>query len=802
MLKWLLKTIRVNDELVTHLDSAQFAVQRPAWLVLGLVLLVPAAYFIVRRQRTHLASTPRSLRAALTTTRVAILTMLVLVLAGPYLKLDETIQKKPIVAVLLDQSRSMLLPAGPFETETEATRLARAAGYATAEGRIEPEARKALNQVGRAKLVREVIKVGAKGLTEPLAEKYELRYYTFGKGLTALGVDPAHPALPEPSDADRGGSATHLGDAVAQVVDEAAGREVAGLVVVSDGQNTGGRSPAEAARAASEAGAPIFAVPAGSAARVQDVAIADVVTSGLVAVGDKARVAVTVESQGFDGRPVKLQLLDGETVLDQKDMVLRGSEPQVMELSFEAKQPGAKYLTVRIPPPPEEPEALRENDSDIAFVRVSDERLRVLHIEGPPRWDFRFLKNATRRDHGLGGRINKEQPDIVLEAEWRRLPDDQQRTALPQTLDELADYHVVVLGDASPRLVDARFVELLSKAVRERGLGLVVAAGTQAMPQAFDERLHDLLPVKLRRKAGGLEAPPGRPFTLQLSPEGEIHDSTRFYDDAGRNKTAWEHLPPYGWCSAVVRPAPGATVLVWNPSVQGDYGKLPLVAQHFAGRGRVLFVGTDSTFLWRQNVGDRFFYKFWGQAIRAVARKDEKLSKSSWIEVRPARVQPGEPAEVELMAVAPDGTPRGESMLAVKVSGGGETTTIELAADPAMKGHYTGRFTPTAPGDYRLAYEPGGESKPAEARLRAVAAAEELRRPNVDRTTLEALAGGSGGEVVELADLATIPGKLKGETKVTHRHEEATLWDNGLTLALLVLIYSIDVGLRRLAGLS
>jgi hypothetical protein len=31
---------------------------------------------------------------------------------------------------------------------------------------------------------------------------------------------------------------------------------------------------------------------------------------------------------------------------------------------------------------------------------------------------------------------------------------------------------------------------------------------------------------------------------------------------------------------------------------------------------------------------------------------------------------------------------------------------------------------------------------------------------------------------------------------------EATLWDNWLMLALLIGIYSIDVGLRRLIGLS
>ena len=54
-----------------------------------------------------------------------------------------------------------------------------------------------------------------------------------------------------------------------------------------------------------------------------------------------------------------------------------------------------------------------------------------------------------------------------------------------------------------------------------------------------------------------------------------------------------------------------------------------------------MFVGTDSTWLWRQNVGDRFFYKFWGQAIRFVGRTEDAGNKKSWIEVKPVRAAAG-----------------------------------------------------------------------------------------------------------------------------------------------------------------
>jgi hypothetical protein len=509
---------------------------------------------------------------------------------------------------------------------------------------------------------------------------------------------------------------------------------------------------------------------------------------------------VTIESHGFDKRPVKIELKDGDKLLDSKDLLLSGSEQQQIELTFKATEPGARYLTVHIPPQPEEVEELRANNTDTAFVRVSEEKIKVLFVDGLPRWDFRFLKNALRRDNGVGGRTAKE-VDIRLEAEWRRHPAAEQAKALPRTLDQLAEYQVVILGDVSPKMLDAGFIELLDKAVRERGVGLIVEAGPLSMPHRYDEKLHGLLPVRLREGMPG-QYPRGIPsFRVELTPEGSIHEAMRFYDEPGRNQNAWSNMPPYYWCAAAERPSPGATVLAWNP-IQNSYGKLPLIAYHYAGKGKVMFVGTDSTWLWRRNVGDRFFYRFWGQGLRFVARRDAKSEKKSWIEVRPVRAQPNEPAQIELMAFASDGSPRTEDTQAVQLQGGASATTIELAADPAVKGRYIGKFTPASTGEYRIAYNPTGAADPVEARLRVTVAPEELRQPNVNRPALEQWATASGGQMVELPDLASIAENLQGESKFAEFHREVSLWDNWLILAILIFLYSLDVGLRRLVGLS
>ena len=89
------------------LENVQLAFQRPALLWLGLLLLIPVAYFVYVRQRDNLGTIPKRFRVALSVMRVGILAVLIFAVSGPYLKIDHQVTKKPIFAVLFDSSQSM-----------------------------------------------------------------------------------------------------------------------------------------------------------------------------------------------------------------------------------------------------------------------------------------------------------------------------------------------------------------------------------------------------------------------------------------------------------------------------------------------------------------------------------------------------------------------------------------------------------------------------------------------------------------------------------------------------------------------
>jgi hypothetical protein len=112
-----------------------------------------------------------------------------------------------------------------------------------------------------------------------------------------------------------------------------------------------------------------------------------------------------------------------------------------------------------------------------------------------------------------------------------------------------------------------------------------------------------------------------------------------------------------------------------------------------------------------------------------------------------------------------------------------------------------GRFAPQGEGKHRATFDPGDGTAALHADFLVAPHATEMRRAQTNREELEALATTTGGQLVELADIATLVDVFEGEPERTTEHHEASLWDNWLTILFVVMVYSADVGMRRLRGL-
>jgi hypothetical protein len=815
LLVWLARSCGVGHELAARIDRVEWHWARPDLLIIGLLLLVPAGWWIARRHRERMPWLSPRQRHALSACRIAVLALLVFVLAGPSLRLDERVEEKPVVAVIVDTSDSMQLPVGRLPAAT-IDGVATAAGLDPVAAGDDAAAAAAVEKVARwsrGELARAVLAAKADTTLRQLADQFDLRRYEVARRVRRVpdAVPPAGTAAAQPPIDPFD---TALGAAVEMAMDDASGRGLAGIVLITDGRSTVGIDPLDAVRRATEASggqprAPVMAVPVGSIDAPIDLAVTDVLAAPVVALNDTVSINATLQSSGLTGREVAVELrsADGE-VLESRRMKLKEGRQQVV-FQWHAQEAGTSLLTVAVPPEAEE--AVRENNLVETSIVVSDRRSKVLVVDHAARWDLRFIDHAIRRDTGF-------EPTVLLTstvasadtpAASAASGDGDTSAKLPRDVEEWAAYDLIVLGDVPTAILDVARQKALVEAVSRRGVGLVLQPGGEHLPREYaDAPLAELFPVTIDQAAGDgsatVEAAAFKPLRMRVTARGAMHPAFALSGDAARNRSKWSEMPPFFRAAAATGPKPSATVLA-EVDAPASRAAIVLMAEAPLGNGRVVWIGTDETFRWRRNVGDAMFWRFWGQALRSAARRDDHPPDANWLVVSPDRCEPDSPVLVELNLVDESKKPVEAALQKVALTPPGAAEAVAIELRPAGRpGLYAGTFTPDSAGRYGVRHGAGAAGLSASLAAECVVSepSRERAQAGVDREALRSLADLSGGAVIEIADFATIPSKLTKTAVEARTSLEDEIWDTWPVLLLLVGLYCLDVGIRRLSGSS
>jgi hypothetical protein len=279
--------------------------------------------------------------------------------------------------------------------------------------------------------------------------------------------------------------------------------------------------------------------------------------------------------------------------------------------------------------------------------------VRVLYVEGEPRWEFHYLSNALCRDRNLLAHtwlINGDAGDRrTASPEW---PKFDPVPGLPSGT-ALDSYDVLVLGDLKPtdlchRDDPTRDVASEIRAFVERGGGLLVIAGPQHMPREWEgSALMDALPVV--PVPAGPARDPASGFRLALTSGGATNPILDIAADPVESRRMWESEPSWEmfWASPA-KPAAGATAL----ALVGDEPSVPAIAMRDCGKGRVLWVGVDELWRIRIDAGDRWFWRFYGAAIGWLAEPKAGVVPLPPVAPPPAPVPPVPPGAAALHALA------------------------------------------------------------------------------------------------------------------------------------------------------
>lgn len=722
--------------------QAELALERPlpgwAWAMLALACL-GLALWTVRG-----LPGPRAGRAFVAVLRAAVIVLLAWLAAGPHLRLERMRTERDRVFVLVDRSASLAVRDGP-------------GGRTRAE-----QAADALAAAGPA--------------LQALAERSDLAYLAFGSA--PRETDPARLGAPEDA-------ATRLGEAFGAVLGAARGAPIGGVVLLTDGRSTDAIPPGVLRRLESER-VPVFPVPLGSPDPVRSVGIERTESPGVVFAEDRAPIRARVVWSGGAPEGLTARLVDRATgrVLDETPVEPTDTGDAWVTLTTHPGEPGSMDLEVRL--------AGVADDTDPADnaartpLEVVDRPIRVLYLDGHPRWEHRYLKNLLLREPSIDSTV------LLLGSGRRYVQEGDSLIArLPVSPEEWASFDVVILGDLSPDQFGREQLAQLGEHVARRGAGLLWMSGPGSTPQAWAETpLGDLVPVR----AGPVAVWDG-PVTMRAGAEADRLGVLRTGDD-GRSWNPRLTDPEAGW--TVLRwaqrfpPAtlkPGVSVLAEAVAVDGGE-TAPLVLSMRFGSGRVALVGTDEVWRWRYGRGETLPERFWIPLVRMLARGRVGAGLGpGLLTVTPDRPEPGAPALIELEVFDQAEIDRlPERVEARVVRADGRSSVVVLRGEGAAR---SGVWTPDAPGAVRVVL---GDPSPALAGLSASALVaepgDERRNLDADHALLADLAERTGGRVVAWDETARLAEWTPNRSRV-HAGTPVieTLWDRwvvwGAVLALL-----------------
>lgn len=475
--------------------------------------------------------------------------------------------------------------------------------------------------------------------------------------------------------------------------------ELRSVVLVSDGDWNIGEAPSSAATKLRARKIPVYAMGVGSESRLPDIELVslDAPTSGVP--NKSIRIPFVIRSamaRDFE-TTITLETSDGESLTKPVRVPAMGRLRETIE--WRPKKTGEFKLTMTVPEA--EGELLPDNNALTVPVKITEEALKVLIVETFPRWEYRYIRNALERDPGVEVNCLMFHPSLANVGGGRgylkEFPKD----------DQLYKYDVVFLGDVGVKInqLTEENCEDIRQLVRSHAGGLVFLPGFRGHQYTLLEtKLEELYPVQMdAAQPKGWGSP--RPAQFELTEAGRRSLLTRLSGQDDENQRIWSTLPGFQWYAAALRAKAGSEVLASHRTETSRFGRVPLIVAKVSGTGKILYMGSDGAWRWREGVEDLYHYRFWGQVVRWMAYQ-RNISEAEGGNMRfyttPERPTVGDVVTLNVNVITEGGEPLQNGTVTVQIkSPSGKTDTVRLSpAGDDLWGLFNGTFEPDEGGEY------------------------------------------------------------------------------------------------------
>jgi len=731
------------------------------WWIVALAAAMALATVVTAYSRVR--GVPFRERVLLATLRSLAVLIVVGCLLRPTLVVASAVPQRNLLAIVLDDSRSMQVADVGDTTRAAAVERAFA---------------------------------DSSDLVRALADRFALRFYRFAADVRPAAGAAGLRAL---------GTRTDLAAALDGAREELAGTPLAGVIVVSDGADNGGADLEPTVLALRARRVPVYTVGVGLERFPRDVAIERVALPSRPLVGANLLVDVTLRLRGVGGEKVTLTAEAGGRIVATEEVTLPAREEIARtRLRLTDLPPGTHRVSVRVAALANE--TVKENNEAHGIVQVRAGPDRILYMEGEPRAELGFIRRAISTDSAV------QLVSLLRSADRKFLRlgvrDSRELAAgFPTTREELFAFRGIILGSIEASFFTADQLRMLGEFVSQRGGGLLALGGRATLAEGGyrGTPVAEVLPISLDRAPLTPDAA-ATELRIQPTAAGRAQAALQIAATEAASQRRWDSLPPLTVVNALGSLRPGATALLTGRR-DGDSYDQPLLATQRFGRGTATVFGVQDSWLWKMHadiaVDDRTHETLWRQLARSLT---EEASERVEIAAVPTRVAPGEPVTLRARVADEQFIDVNDAAVTATVTApSGRVSEVPLEWTLTEDGVYTGKFIAEEAGVYGL----GADARRGRDTVRAMPAAmladdqgADVEQAELRSPLLRRLAERTGGRYYPLAGAGQLAEDvLFTESGVTVR-EARDLWDMPAVFLLLAALLAGEWALRRSRGLA
>ncbi len=702
--------------------------------------------------------------------RIAALALLAVCLLRPMLVLKVAVPQQNFVGVLLDDSRSMQV--------------------ADLEGH--PRGNYVVDNFGSA----------AGPMLAKLSEKFVVRTYRFSSFTERLS---------SAGDLTFDGTGSRLGDALGRAKDELSGLPLSGLIVVSDGADTSETTLDTSITELKAESIPVFTVGVGEEKMTRDIQVSRVETPRQALRGSFLVLDVVITQTGFAGQTLPLIVESEGRVVDTQDVPMPDNgEAATVRVRFKVDESGLRRFKFRIPE--QAGEQVPQNNARESVIEVLDRRVKLLYLEGEPRFEAKFIKQALEADPNIQVVLLQRTAAATPSSPTKFLrlgidSPDELIEGFPIRAEDLFSYSGLILGSVEASAFTVEQLRMIADFVGRRGGGLLALGGRRSFAEGGwgGTPVAEAMPVALSVAAN---ARPGDYFShvaIEPARAGLAHPLVQLAPTEKGSLEAWGKLPRLTSVNPIDAVKPGATVLLKGED-EGGREQHILSAQRY-GRGKAVAFAVQDSWLWRMHATmaptDLTHHQFWQRLLRWVV---DGVPGVVEVSSSPERVEPREPVTLTAQVGDKKYTDVNDARVVATVrSPTGIVSEVPMSWTVRRDGEYQATFAPSEEGAYevRVTATRNGETLGTSVtHLRAAPSDREYFDPAMRGSLLRRLAEETDGKFFKSADTSGLSDTLTMSGRGVTVVEEKDLWDMPVLFLLLVALTGSEWLYRRARGLA